>query len=234
MPVFHLVRRLRTGAVVAGGAAALLGAGIAHADDTTLDVNGWTVQTNGAAESPATLTDPSNPLGNGAQVTGTLDDVPYAFDHSESVQIFDSSTFDTGGSPPFVGIRDEWLTPSLLESTVQGNDGSTGGVSEAFLTTNLGGNEVVDLFSSSDSYLPLVNPDTTVQSTWAACRWHHRKTAHCSTTSTTHSSQVIPLIGPTQPRYSVTCSASDHPSATETLDLGCLMSVLLSRPKALD
>jgi hypothetical protein len=95
----------------------------AHADDTTVDVNGWAVQTDGSDVSPATLIDPSDSLGNGTQVAGSLDTVPYALDHSESVQIFDSTSI----SPPFVEIRDEWLTPSLLESTVQANDGSTGG-----------------------------------------------------------------------------------------------------------
>lgn len=140
----------------------------ARADDTTVDVNGWSVETNGGDVSAATLLDPSDSLGNGTQVTGSLDSVPYFLDHSEAVQIFNSSTLD---NPPFVGIRDEWLAPSLLESTVQSNDGSTGDVVEGFLATNLGGNEVVDLFnvqpnsaSLTDAYNPsepLINPDAT-------------------------------------------------------------------------
>jgi hypothetical protein len=154
------------GAALAAGAIAM--APSAHADDTAVDVNGWSVATNGGDLSAATLLDPSDSLGNGTQVTGGLDSVPYFLDHSESVEIFNSSTLDT---PPFVGIRDEWLTPSLLESTVQSNDGSTGNVVEGFLTTNLGGNEVVDLFnvqpnsaSLADAYNPsepLINPDAT-------------------------------------------------------------------------
>jgi hypothetical protein len=108
---------------VAAGMIGLAVAPSAHADDTTVDVNGWAVQTDGSDVSPATLIDPSDSLGNGTQVAGSLDTVPYALDHSESVQIFDSTSI----SPPFVEIRDEWLTPSLLESTVQANDGSTGG-----------------------------------------------------------------------------------------------------------
>jgi hypothetical protein len=158
---------LASGAAVTAGMIALAIAPSAHADDTTVDVNGWTVQTDGSGVSPATLIDPSDSLGNGTQVVGSLDTVPYALDHSESVQIFDS----TSVSPPFVDIRDEWLSPSLLESTVQANDGSAGGVTEAFLATNLGGNEVVDLFnvqpnssSLSEAYNPsepLVNPDAT-------------------------------------------------------------------------
>jgi hypothetical protein len=158
---------LASGAAVTAGMIALAIAPSAHADDTTVDVNGWAVQTDGSDVSPATLIDPSDSLGNGTQVAGSLDTVPYALDHSESVQIFDSTSI----SPPFVEIRDEWLTPSLLESTVQANDGTTGGVTEGFLGTNLGGNEVVDLFnvepnssSLSEAYNPtepLVNPDAT-------------------------------------------------------------------------
>jgi hypothetical protein len=175
-PTAHAVRRWSTGLGLAGAAAVTAGmiglavAPSALADNTALDVNGWTVQTDGSDVSPATLIDPSDSLGNGTQVTGSLDSVPYAFDDSESVQIFDSSTFDTD-TPPFLGIRDEWLSPSLLESTIQANDGTTGGVTEGFLTTNLGGNEVVDLLNvqpnspslavAYDPSLPVVNPDAT-------------------------------------------------------------------------
>lgn len=130
-------------------------------DDTTVDLNGWTVQTDGSIASPATLIDPSDSLGNGTQVAGSLDTLPYAFDHSESVQTFESSSM-LSESPPFVDIRDEWLSPSLLEFIVNGNNGSTGGATEGFFATNLGGNEVVDLYNSSgSSYLPVINPDAT-------------------------------------------------------------------------
>jgi hypothetical protein len=160
MWMFDLVRRLRMGAILAGGGAALLGVGIANADDTTVDVNGWTVETNGGALSSATLLDPSDSLGTGTQVVGSFDSVPYPFDHSESVQIFDSGP--TGSeTPPFIDIRNEWLSPSLLESTLNGNDGTTGGVTQGFFETNLGGNEVVDLYNAPDAYVPLVNPDAT-------------------------------------------------------------------------
>jgi hypothetical protein len=77
------------GAVVAAGIIGLTVAPSALADDTTVDVNGWAVQTDGSDVSPATLIDPSDSLGNGTQVTGSFDGVPYALDHSESVQIFD-------------------------------------------------------------------------------------------------------------------------------------------------
>ncbi len=161
---------LASGAAVTAGMIGLAMAASAHADDTTVDVNGWTVQTDGSDVSPATLIDPSDSLGNGTQVAGSLDSVPYSLDDSESVQIFDSSTFDTD-TPPFLGIRDEWLSPSLLESTIQANDGTTGNVTEGFLTTNLGGNEVVDLLNvqpnspslavAYDPSVAFVNPDAT-------------------------------------------------------------------------
>jgi hypothetical protein len=86
----HRFRHWSTGVGLAGGAAVTAGmialaiAPSAHADDTTVDVNGWTVQTDGAPSSPATLIDPSDSLGNGTQVTVTLGSVPYALDH-ESV-----------------------------------------------------------------------------------------------------------------------------------------------------
>lgn len=102
----------------------------------------------------ATLSDPSDSLGNGTQLVGAFDSAPYAFDHSESNQLFNSDPAD-------ISIEDSWRSPWLVVSTVQGNDGSTGGATEGYFTTNLGGNEVVDLYNSSDSYPPLVNPDVT-------------------------------------------------------------------------
>jgi hypothetical protein len=39
----------------------------AHADDTTVDVNGWTVQTDGAPSPPATLIDPSDSANRGTK-----------------------------------------------------------------------------------------------------------------------------------------------------------------------
>jgi hypothetical protein len=163
MSVIHLVRRLGAGVILAGGAAAVLGAGIAHAD-TAVDINGWTVQTDGSDVSSATLSDPSDSLGDGTQVTGSLDSVPYPLDHSESVDIF-----QTLSQPPYLSIRDEWVSPWFLESTVGANNGSTGDASEGFFVTTLGGNQVVDLLnvqpnssSLAEAYnpaVPVVNPD---------------------------------------------------------------------------
>jgi hypothetical protein len=87
----HRVRQWSVGvglagaAAVTGGMIALAIAPSAQADDTTVDVNGWEVQTDGSDVSPATLIDPSDSLGSGTQVTGSLDTVPYVLGHSASV-----------------------------------------------------------------------------------------------------------------------------------------------------
>lgn len=166
-PTAHRVRQWSVGVGRAGAAAVtagMIGVAVAPralADDTTVDVNGWTVQTDGSTDSSATLIDPSDSLGTGTQVTGTFISTPNASDPSESViQTFDSGPIGSE-TPPFIDIRDEWLSPSFLESTLNGNDGTTGGVTQGFFVTNLGGNEVVDLYNAPDSYVPLVNPDAT-------------------------------------------------------------------------
>jgi hypothetical protein len=157
MSVFHLVRRLGNRAVLAGGAAAaaaLLGAGIAHADDTTVDLNGWTVETDSTGS--ATLLDPSDSLGNGTQLAGFFESTPSAFDHLHSNDLFNAASF------PLVSIGNTWESPWLLVSTVEATDSSASGFIDGYLTTNLGGNEVVDLYNTPDSsYPPLINPDAT-------------------------------------------------------------------------
>jgi hypothetical protein len=153
MSAFHVVRRLGNRAVLASGAAAaaaLLGVGIAHADETTVDLNGWTVQTDSTGS--ATLLDPSDSLGNGTQLTGSFEIIPSGFDHLHSNDLFNADSL------PLVSIGSTWTSPWLLESTVEANDNFNDG----YLTTNLGGNEVVDLYNNSpDSDLPLFNPDAT-------------------------------------------------------------------------
>lgn len=63
-------------------AAALIGAGIAHADDSTDDINGWTVTLTGSNETvgllpAATLSDPGNSLGLGTTpIAGGYDSSP--------------------------------------------------------------------------------------------------------------------------------------------------------------
>jgi len=169
MSVLHRVRRPGVGAVLVGGpvaAAALLGTGIAHADDTTVDVNGWAVQTDGGYASAA-LSDPSDSLGDGTRVVGSLSILPYPFDHAESIDEF----LTPGGTSPYLYIDDQWLSPWFLEVNVGANNGSTGAASEGFFVTAPGGNQVVDLLnvqpnspSLTVAYnppVPVVNPDAT-------------------------------------------------------------------------
>jgi hypothetical protein len=157
MSALQAVRQLRRGTVLAGGtaaAAALLGMGIAHADETTVDLNGWTVQTDSAGS--ATLVDPSDSLGNGTQLAGVFESTTSAFDHLHFNDLFNSDALD------FVSIGNTWESPWLLVSTVQATDGSASGAISGYLTTNLGGNEVVDLYNTPEgSYPPLINPDAT-------------------------------------------------------------------------
>jgi hypothetical protein len=153
------VRRWSIGVGLAGAAAMTAGmiglaiAPSAHADDTTVDLNGWTVQTDSTGS--ATLLDPTDSLGNGTQLTGSFESTPSAFDHLHSNDLFNSD------SPNFMSVDNTWTSPWLVVSTVEANDGSASGAIDGYLTTNLGGNEVVDLYNSPDSYPPLFSPGAT-------------------------------------------------------------------------
>ena len=158
------IRRVGAGVVLAGGAAtfaAMTGMSTAHADDGTVDINGWTVTTSGEETVPnATLTDSGDSLGMGTETSGVWSTTPYTADSAESDDTF--ATSDTAGSlQPFLTISDTWQNPWLEEATVQTDSGSAHG----FLLTGLGGNDVVDLFNQStglvnaDDAPPLVNPD---------------------------------------------------------------------------
>lgn len=160
------LRQLSAGAGLAGvGALIGLATPAAHADVT--DINGWTLLQ--APDNPAvyTLDDPSNSLGLGSPVTGVFTQSPYPFDTSEQVDVFQLNPADSGSQT--LDIRDEWLTPSLIETTVEANNGTTGGATEGFFTTAFGGSEVVDLLnvqpnssSLAEAYnptIPVINPD---------------------------------------------------------------------------
>jgi hypothetical protein len=155
MSVFRLIRRLGTGIALVGGVAALLGVGIAHADETTVDLNGWTVETDSTGS--ATLLDPGDSLGNGSQLAGSFQSLTSGFDHSHFNDLFNSDSVSN-----FVSIGNTWESPWLLVSTVEATDGSASGAINGYLTTNLGGNEVVDLYNTPEGdYPPLINPDAT-------------------------------------------------------------------------
>jgi hypothetical protein len=116
MSVFRLVRRLGTGMALVGGAAALLGVGIARADETTVDLNGWTVETDSTGS--ATLLDPSDSLGNGTQLAGFFESIPSGFDHAHFNDFFNAASL------PLISIGNTWESPWLLVSTVEATDGS--------------------------------------------------------------------------------------------------------------
>ncbi|MGH3560837.1 MAG: hypothetical protein ACRDTN_03285, partial [Mycobacterium sp.] len=168
----YRVRRWGAGAGLAGLAggaavtAAILGVGVAHADDGTDEINGWTVTPTGGSSDllpGATLSDPSDSLGLGtAPIAGFWDSVPATpLSNIGSNDLF-STPFSTIGSPDNLDIQDNWL-PGLELAQVQ-----TGGVGDsantmALLVPSLDGKEVVDLFQISSPHhaLPLFNPDAT-------------------------------------------------------------------------
>ena len=162
------LRQLSAGAGLAGSAALIaLATPAAHADVT--DINGWTLEQAPDNTVVFTLEDPSNSLGFGGPVSGVFSDSSYPFDPSEHVDVFQLNPVDSGSQT--LDIRDEWLTPSFIETTVEANNGTTGGATEGFFTTAFGGSEVVDLLnvqpnssSLAEAYnptIPVINPDAT-------------------------------------------------------------------------
>lgn len=162
------LEKLGTGVGLAGAAALIgLATPVAHADVT--DINGWTLEQAPDSTVLYTLDDPSDSLGLGSPVSGIFAVSPYALDHSEQVDVFQLNPVDSGSQT--LDIRDEWLTPSLIETAVDANNGTTGGATEGFFTTALGGSEVVDLLnvqpsssSLAEAYnptIPVINPDAT-------------------------------------------------------------------------
>lgn len=148
---------------------AVIGIATAHADDTTVDVNGWTVTLNGSdTSSNAVLADPSDSLGLGSSpIAGTWTSNPSGFFSSGSDDTFSSTApaTDNSLSGHSLTIGNIWLPhgsvfPEIDEEQVDiGNVFNTYG----FLVPAIGGKEVVDLLnlkSGSDSP-PLVNPDAT-------------------------------------------------------------------------
>lgn len=154
-------RRWSTGVGLAGGAvvaAAMVGIGAAHADDSTEQINGWTVTPTsdnvGVLTNNATLSDPSNALGLGTSpIVGEWISGPTQFSSIGSDQQF--TTPYAVGTSANLYIQDNWL-PGFEEATVQAHNSEV----VAFLVPALSGNQVVDLYNfGTPDAPPLFNPD---------------------------------------------------------------------------
>lgn len=164
------VRRLSAGAVMAGGAAVaagLLGVSLAYADGTTMDINGWTVQSDSETDSlpfnlhgaPGTLMDPTDALGLGNEVPGswfsaTSPLLDLATPGASTVGFGHAADAATSAT---LQIEDIWLVPWLEVALVTtGNSGA-----EGVMALALGGTKVVELLDLGvgPAPTPLVNPD---------------------------------------------------------------------------
>jgi hypothetical protein len=161
----YRVRRWGVGIGLASGAAAaaMLGIGAAHADDSTDQINGWTVTPTGDdSGSPllsATLSDPSNSLGLGTDpIAGTFGSVAATPLSSIGVNESFTTALSTAGTPENLLIQDNWF-PGLEWVGVQaGQDNAL----LSILVPTAGGNQVVDLFNfGTPDIPPLFNPDAT-------------------------------------------------------------------------
>ncbi len=161
------IGRWGAGAGVAGGAAvaaALLGMGAAHADDSTEEINGWTVTLTGGDGTDsllpaATLSDPSDSLGLGTEpINGSFGNVAA----TPLSDIGSNESFNTAlstiGTADNLNIQDNWFSGFEISSVQAGQDNAV----MAFLVPDAGGNQLVDLFNyGSPDAPPLVNPDAT-------------------------------------------------------------------------
>jgi hypothetical protein len=142
----------------------MLGMGAAHADDTTDQINGWTVTPTGGSDSaspflPATLSDPSNSLGLGTDpIAGSFASVAATPLSSIGVNESFTTALSDAGTPGNLLIQDNWF-PGLEWVGVQaGQDNAL----LSILAPTAGGNQVVDLFNfGTPDAPPLFNPDAT-------------------------------------------------------------------------
>jgi hypothetical protein len=165
--VVHCVRRWGVGVGLTGGAAvaaAMLGMGTAHADDSTDEINGWTVTPTGDSGSgspllPATLSDPSNSLGLGTDpIAGTFGSVAATPLSSIGVNESFTTALSTAATPDNLIIQDNWFSGFEIASVQAGQDNAV----MSFLVPDAAGNQVVDLFNfGTPDPAPLFNPDAT-------------------------------------------------------------------------
>lgn len=159
------VHKWVVGALLAGGAAVVFGAGAASADDGTIsDINGWAVTLTGGDGSDsllpaATLSDPSNSLGLGTEpITGSFGNSTPPIGDIGSDEIF-NTPLSTVGTADYLNIQDNWFSGFEIASVQPGQDD---GAVMSFLMPAAGGKDVVDLFNyGTPTTVPLFNPDAT-------------------------------------------------------------------------
>ncbi|MBS9536159.1 hypothetical protein KIH27_21480 [Mycobacterium sp. M1] len=159
------VRRWGVGIGLVGGAAvpvAMLGIAAAHADDSTDAINGWTVTPTGDSASPllpATLSDPSNSLGLGADpIAGSFGSVAATPLSSIGVNESFTTALSTAGTSDNLIIQDNWFSGFEIASVQAGQDNAV----MSLLVPDASGNQVVDLFNfGTPDPAPLFNPDAT-------------------------------------------------------------------------
>jgi hypothetical protein len=155
-----LIRQFGVGAGLAA-IAAMLGAGVAHAEGGTDEINGWMVMpTSDTVElltNNATLSDPGDSLGLGTSpIAGEW--ISAAATPLSSIGSDESfSTPDALGSTSNLFIQDQWGPGFELTSVQVGTDSTVLG----FLVPADGGQRVVDLVNFGFGAAPLVNPDAT-------------------------------------------------------------------------
>jgi hypothetical protein len=142
-------------------AAAMLGAGVAHAEGGVDEINGWPVTpTSDTVElltNNATLSDPGDALGLGTSpIAGEWLSAP-ATPLSSIGSNESFSTPDALGSSSTLLIQDQWLPGIELTSVQVGTHNAVVG----FLVPVDGGHEVVDLVNVGFGAAPLINPDAT-------------------------------------------------------------------------
>ena len=178
------IRQWTTGIGIAAGAAVaavVLGAGAAHADGGTDEINGWavtpgatlTVSFNPFNAFTATLSDPSGSLGLGTSpIAGEWASMSTPF---SSAGVDDEFTAQaTATLPGTLTISDLWL-PGFELAYVKADDfgnplaGDFADLSEAdtraWLLPSVDGTQVIDVyqtgFNLGGQAVPLVNPDAT-------------------------------------------------------------------------
>lgn len=143
---------------------AMLGMAAAHADDSTDEINGWTVTPTGDSDSgspflPATLSDPSNSLGLGTDpIAGRFGSVAATPLSSIGVNESFTTALSTAGTPDNLIIQDNWFSGFEIASVQAGQDNAV----MSLLVLDASGNQVVDLFNfGTPDPAPLFNPDAT-------------------------------------------------------------------------